>query len=243
MAADPRPTTEQIAAHLGDVGVRAGDRVAVHLPPGPARSAAAHACWQVGATVVIFAPGVRQRHQVAALGLVRPVVVLADRAGLRATRRCPSVRVYVAAETLTALGQTVRAAGGPGRAGAGPDLERGSAPHHDPDVDADADADADAAIIFTRGEDGHPTGVFYTRREIASLREMLTARLEAAASIRPESGPLPRPATGPSERHKTAPTLVEIVLLGIPAAHHLTFTAASLVGTGWPARASLPARI
>lgn len=230
MTTDRRPTTEQIATHLGDVGVRAGDRVAVHLPPGPARSAAVHACWQLGATVVTFTPGMRRREQVAALGLVRPVVVLADQAGLRATRRCSSVRVYVAADTLTTRGQTVRGSGG---ASARPGPESDLAPRHD--------ADADAAIIFSRGEDGHPTGVFYTRREITALRATLTARLASVASTCAGSQPAQGVSAQLSERHKTAPTLVEIVLLGIPAARHLTFTTASLVATGWPVRALIPA--
>lgn len=230
MTTDRRPTTEQIAAHLEEVGVMPGDRVAVHLPPGLARSATVHACWRVGAVVVTSAPGMRRRQYAAALDLVRPVVVVADQAGLRATRRCPSVRLHIAAETLATLGRTVHeprtltsAAPFPGHPAQPRITEFVPAP----------DADADAVIIFTRGPDGRATGVFYTRRDVTDLRATLAAHLRSISSTLSSAGPATGTPPRPTMRCNTAPTLVEIVLLGLPEARHLTFMDARLLGTSW----------
>ncbi len=47
----------ELALGLADHGVAPGDRVALLVPPGPDLTAAAHACWRAGASVVVADPG------------------------------------------------------------------------------------------------------------------------------------------------------------------------------------------
>jgi AMP-binding enzyme len=46
------PRALQIASGLHSAGVRRGELVSLLLPPGPARTAVAYACWRIGAVVV-----------------------------------------------------------------------------------------------------------------------------------------------------------------------------------------------
>ena len=94
----------ELAAGLADHGVAPGDRVALLVPPGPDLTAAAHACWRAGASVVVADPGL-------AAGLAR---------ALRGAHPAHVVGALPGLALAAALGVPQPDRGGTGAAGAAP---------------------------------------------------------------------------------------------------------------------------
>ena len=154
---------------LAATGVRAGDRVALLVPPGADLTAAAYACWRAGAVVVLADAG---------LGAARP--------GPRPARRGPRPR-----HRGPARARAGPAAGHPGppdprRAG-----EPGAAPparlptrpgRHRPHRPRGRrppppGPDAEAAVLFTSGATGPAKGVVYRHRQLQAQLDTLRTRL------------------------------------------------------------------
>ena len=141
---------EQLQAVAGALlasGVRAGDRVAILVPPGPQAIAVVYACWRIGAVVVIADRGLGVRGMRRALRAALPDHVIGIRAG------------RLLARTLGLPGQILDPE----------QLLRGSAmtlpdgPH----------ADDLAAVVFTSGSTGPAKGVRYRHRQIARTCALL----------------------------------------------------------------------
>ena len=149
-----------------------GDRVALLVPPGADLTAAAHACWRAGASVVVADPGLGCRR--ARAGPARRAPRARRRrparphAGGRA-RGCPGSRIAagpVPPGLRRVLGSPVGLAALARRGRAL--LDGGAA------LPAEAAPDDEAAVLFTSGATGPAKGVVYrhqqARAQLAALR-------------------------------------------------------------------------
>jgi hypothetical protein len=91
------PRALQIASGLHSAGVGRGELVSLLLPPGPARTAVAYACWRIGAVVVATSTELTLRECEQAHRQARPGVIIANGPGLALTRaaRSPWLRLAV----------------------------------------------------------------------------------------------------------------------------------------------------
>ena len=137
-----------LAGGLQKAGVGAGDRVAVLTPDPPDFSAAAYACWAIGAVTVVVDRGLGLRGLTRALRSAEPRWLLGTRTTLGvagALRFVPSAQRLDIASLRH--GGTKLSAIVAGRA---------------------ADPDATAAVVFTSGATGPAKGVLYSGRQMAA---------------------------------------------------------------------------
>ena len=108
----------ELAVGLADHGVAPGDRVALLVPPGADLTAAAHACWRAGASVVVADPGLGAAGLARALRGAHPAHVVGALPGLAlaAALGVPGSRIAAgwvplpgASTTLAALARRGRA--------------------------------------------------------------------------------------------------------------------------------------
>ena len=158
----------ELAAGLAATGVRAGERVALLVPPGADLTAAAYACWRAGAVVVLADAGLGPVGLARALRGAAPDHVIGVARGLALARLLgiPGRRI-LAGRASRALRRLLGSP--PGLA----DIARtgrGIAPP--PPVDPDAAA----AVLFTSGATGPAKGVVYRHRQLqAQLDTLRTA--------------------------------------------------------------------
>jgi acyl-coenzyme A synthetase/AMP-(fatty) acid ligase/pimeloyl-ACP methyl ester carboxylesterase len=164
----------ELAAGLADAGVRAGDRVALLVPPSAELTAAVYACWRAGAVVVVADAGLGPAGLARALRGAGPDYVVGVARGLVLARALgvPGVRIAAGRLPRTAarlLGATHRLV----------DLARAGRDRPEPPA---PDADAEGAVIFTSGATGPAKGVVYRHRQ---LRAQLAA-LRTLYRLRPD---------------------------------------------------------
>ncbi|MBF9129531.1 alpha/beta fold hydrolase [Plantactinospora sp. S1510] len=153
----------EIAAGLSASGVRRGDRVALLVPPGADLTAAVYACLRIGAVIVVADPGLGLAGMNRALRAADPAHLLAVGRGLAVARalRWPGRRFGAGAGAamlgVTTLGRLARIGAG------SPELPPAPGP------------DDDAAVLFTSGSTGPAKGAVYTHRQLAAMRDALSA--------------------------------------------------------------------
>lgn len=153
----------EIAAGLSACGVRPGDRVALLVPPGADLTAAVYACLRIGAVIVVADPGLGLAGMNRAMRSADPAYLVAVGRGLAVARalRWPGRRLGA----------------GPGAAAWGA-LTLGKLARLGADIDelpAPPGPDDDAAVLFTSGSTGPAKGVVYTHRQLATMRDALSA--------------------------------------------------------------------
>lgn len=161
----------ELAAGFTEHGVAPGDRVALLVPPGADLTAAAHACWRAGASVVVADPGLgaaglaralRGAHPAHVVGAL-PGLTLATALGIPGSRIAtgpvlPGLRQVlgspVGLATLARRGRVL--------------LDGGAA------LPVEATPEDEAAVLFTSGATGPAKGVVYrhgqARAQLAALR-------------------------------------------------------------------------
>jgi acyl-coenzyme A synthetase/AMP-(fatty) acid ligase/pimeloyl-ACP methyl ester carboxylesterase len=155
----------ELAAGLAAAGVRAGDRVALLVPPGADLVAAVYACWRAGAAVVVADPGLGPRGLARALRGAGPSHVIGVPRGLLLARTLgiPGQRIVAGPVTPTVrrlfgahhgLAELAR-------------LGRVRGPLPDPA------ADAECAVVFTSGATGPAKGVVYRHAQLAAQLRIL----------------------------------------------------------------------
>ncbi|HET9873887.1 MAG TPA: alpha/beta fold hydrolase [Propionibacteriaceae bacterium] len=155
----------QLAAGLAAIGVRAGDRVALLVPPGVDLTTAVYACWRIGAVIVVADAGLGLAPMGRALRGAGPDLVLGVAKGLTAAAvlQIPGRRVLVGS------------APSPVRAALGSEytLERLIELGRDRELPREPDIEADSAVLFTSGATGPAKGVVYRLHQLQAQLELV----------------------------------------------------------------------
>ncbi|TKV61620.1 alpha/beta fold hydrolase [Nakamurella flava] len=166
---------EAAAAVLTRLGVRAGDRVALLVPPSLELTVALYAVWRVGAAIVVVDKGLGLRAMGTALRAAHVDHLIAESAGLVAAAplRVPGTRIAV-----RAVPAAVRRLTG----AVGPLLD--GAPVSSPTPAVEVHPDAEAAVLFTSGATGPAKGVLYRQREVAAQLAVIRSTYDLGADDR-----------------------------------------------------------
>jgi len=160
---------QDLSRGLADLGVRAGDRVSLLIPPGADLVASVYACWSLGAAVVVADRGLGLAGMRRAIRGAAPDHVIAIAPGLAITRdiEIPGLRILAGSAaqsrrrvlkidaTLVEVART------------------GERRRDEAEVDSVPD-DLLALIAFTSGSTGPAKGVVYTRARVAALVDAIT---------------------------------------------------------------------
>lgn len=150
---------QRLAAGLAEHGVRAGERVALLVPPGRELTVAVYACWRLGAVIVVADAGLGLRGLAHALRSAAPDHVIGIPRALLAigALRVPGRRIWAGAVPVPAARALGWAAGLA-------DLSR-TPPAALPDP---GPADREAAVLFTSGATGPAKGVVYRLSQLSA---------------------------------------------------------------------------
>lgn len=163
-----------VASGLLNIGVRSGDRVNLMVPPGTDLTTLIYACLRIGAVIVVADTGLGIKGLSRALQGASPDWLIGIPRALVAAKALgwPGTRISVSAldpMRAKALGVRYTVA----------DLEK-TQPIPFPRIDPDADA----AVLFTSGSTGPAKGVVYTQRQMAAMRDAVSA----VCDLRPGTG-------------------------------------------------------
>ena len=150
---------QRLAAGLAAHGVRAGERVALLVPPGRELTVAVYACWRLGAVIVVADAGLGVGGLAHALRSAAPDHVIGIPRALLAVGalRVPGRRIWAGAVPVT-LGRALGWAVGLDQLSRTP-----LAPVPDPGPD-----DREAAVLFTSGATGPAKGVVYRLSQLSA---------------------------------------------------------------------------
>lgn len=179
----------RLAAALKRVGVNAGSRVSLMVPPGIELTVLIYACLRLGAVIVVVDAGLGTKGLSRAVRGAVPDFLIGIERALVAGRLLgwPGVRISagtVSARRARLLGATYRL----------DDLLSEPVPYDG----ADPEPDSDAAILFTSGSTGPAKGVVYTHRQLSAMRDTLAATLQLAPGSALVAGFAPFALLGPA---------------------------------------------
>lgn len=179
----------RLAAALNGIGVTAGSRVSLMVPPGIELTVLIYACLRLGAVIVLADAGLGAKGLSRAVrGTVPDFLVGIERA-LIAGRvfGWPGIRISVG-QLPTARARLL---------GVGHRLED-LASQHITYEGTDPSPDSDAAILFTSGSTGPAKGVVYTHRQLSAMRDTLAATLDLVPGSALVAGFAPFALLGPA---------------------------------------------
>ncbi|KRF05801.1 hydrolase [Arthrobacter sp. Soil782] len=177
----------RLAAGLSRIGVRAGSRVSLMVPPGIELTTLIYACLRLGAVIVVADAGLGVKGLSRAVRGTVPDFLIGIERALVAGRLFgwPGTRISVgAAPRARLLGVRHRLE----------DLLAG----HSSYAGEDPAPDTDAAILFTSGSTGPAKGVVYTHRQLSAMRDTLSATLNLAPGSALVAGFAPFALLGPA---------------------------------------------
>lgn len=184
---------DALARGLASVGVSAGDRVSLLVPPGIDLTCLIYACLRLGAVIVVADAGL------GTAGLGRAIKGAGPRYLVGIERALAGARVYgwpgIRIST-TRLGAARRRALGVDHSV--PDLVAAGTAPGPRGAFAPVDPDADAAVLFTSGSTGPAKGVVYTHRRLAAMRDTVRETYGIASGSALVAGFAPFALLGPA---------------------------------------------
>ncbi|MGV1004268.1 MAG: alpha/beta fold hydrolase [Candidatus Nanopelagicales bacterium] len=160
------------AGGLDDLGVRAGDRVALLVPPGAELTVSLFSCWRIGAIAVVVDAGLGLRGMRSALRSAAPKYLIGSALGLAAVRVLGLSTCNVLAEPTSLTGAApgspkYRALAVTTTLARLEEIGSGRA------LPAEPGSDEDALIAFTSGATGPSKGVRYQHGQLAAQRDLI----------------------------------------------------------------------
>jgi olefin beta-lactone synthetase len=207
-----------LAAGLAFTGVRAGDRVALLVPPSVDLLTAVYGCWRAGAVTVIADRGLGLRGLGAAIRAAHVDWVIGPPAALAAAR---ALRWTPGARSI-AVG---------GRAVLGAVATFDQLMHSTADLPAEPDAEAIAAVLFTSGATGPAKGVRYRHAQLAAQRDALAATYSITRDDRLVAAFAPFALYGPALGITSTIPDVDVTKPGTLTAHALGSACQSIDAT------------
>ncbi|WP_026555264.1 alpha/beta fold hydrolase [Arthrobacter sp. 35W] len=197
---------DDLAAGLAQLGVSAGHRVNLLVPPGIELTTLIYACLRLGAVIVVADAGLGTSGLSRAIRGAGPdYLVGIDRALVGARLYSwPGIRIAAGGGASSGAGASAAAAAKrrllgaaasvPGLLASGRALRAAgqAAPFPEPAPDADA------AVLFTSGSTGPAKGVVYTHRQLAAMRDTLAATYNLRAGTALVAGFAPFALLGPA---------------------------------------------